>query len=104
MALGSTGAQDCQVTGLSLSSQRVLPGDLYAALPGARVHGATYAPQAVAAGAVAIPTDAAGREPLSEVDEPVLVVGSPRGLRGSLAAQIPGTPPASLALFRVPPA
>ena len=31
------------VTGLTLSSQRVRPGDLYAALPGARAHGATFA-------------------------------------------------------------
>ena len=49
-----------EVTGLSLSSQRVRPGDLYAALPGSRAHGATYAAEAVAAGAVAILTDEEG--------------------------------------------
>ena len=49
-----------EVTGLSLSSQRVRPGDLYAALPGSRAHGATYAADAVAAGAVAVLTDAEG--------------------------------------------
>ena len=49
-----------EVTGLSLSSQRVRPGDLYAALPGSRAHGATYAADAVASGAVAILTDEEG--------------------------------------------
>ena len=49
-----------EVTGLSLSSQRVRPGDIYAALPGSRAHGATYAAEAVAAGAVAILTDEEG--------------------------------------------
>ena len=48
------------VTGLSLSSQRVRPGDIYAALPGSRAHGATYAADAVAAGAVAVLTDEEG--------------------------------------------
>ena len=33
------GDLDTVVTGLTLSSQRSLPGDLYAALPGSRVHG-----------------------------------------------------------------
>ncbi|RZI80138.1 MAG: UDP-N-acetylmuramoyl-L-alanyl-D-glutamate--2,6-diaminopimelate ligase, partial [Microbacterium sp.] len=45
------------VTGVSLSSQRVQPGDLYAALPGARAHGAAYAADAIAAGAAAVLTD-----------------------------------------------
>ena len=44
---------DTGVTGLSLSSQRIVPGDVYAALPGARVHGIDFAAAALAAGAVA---------------------------------------------------
>ena len=51
---------EARVTGVTLSSQRVLPGDLYAALPGSRAHGASYAASAVEAGAVAVLTDAAG--------------------------------------------
>ncbi|HEX2314972.1 MAG TPA: Mur ligase domain-containing protein, partial [Thermomonospora sp.] len=42
------------VTGITHDSRQVMPGDLYAALPGARAHGADYAAQAAAAGAVAI--------------------------------------------------
>ena len=41
---GSTIAGDdtTVVTGVSLSTQRILPGDLYAALPGSRVHGIDF--------------------------------------------------------------
>src|SRR4029453_12041844 len=49
-----------EITGLSLSSQRIRPGDLYAALPGARVHGIEFARDAIAAGAVAVLTDPDG--------------------------------------------
>ncbi|HJX43708.1 MAG TPA: Mur ligase domain-containing protein, partial [Geodermatophilus sp.] len=49
------------VTGVTLASTEVLPGDLYAALPGARTHGARYAADAAARGAVAVLTDPAGR-------------------------------------------
>jgi UDP-N-acetylmuramyl pentapeptide synthase len=40
------------VTGVTLASAAVRPGDLYAALPGARTHGAAYVPEALARGAV----------------------------------------------------
>ena len=50
------------VTGLTLASQRVRPGDLYAAPAGARAHGASFAADAVDAGAVAVLTDPAGAE------------------------------------------
>ncbi|WP_248783885.1 Mur ligase domain-containing protein, partial [Actinoalloteichus caeruleus] len=45
------------VTGATLRAQEARPGDLFAALPGGRAHGADFAGQAVAAGAVAILTD-----------------------------------------------
>ena len=48
------------VTGITHDSTAVRPGDLYAALPGARRHGAEFAAAAVAAGAVAVLTDPAG--------------------------------------------
>ena len=50
------------VTGVTLGSRTVRPGDLYAALPGSRSHGAAYAGHACDAGAVAILTDAEGAE------------------------------------------
>ena len=48
------------VTGVSLDTSTVRPGDLWAALPGARAHGADFVDKALAAGAVAVLTDADG--------------------------------------------
>jgi UDP-N-acetylmuramoyl-L-alanyl-D-glutamate--2,6-diaminopimelate ligase len=89
------------VTGLTLSSQRVRPGDLYAALPGAQSHGATYSVDAVAAGAVAILTDEDGSERALATGVPVLVVDAPRAQLGSLAARIHGDPASALTLLGV---
>ncbi|WP_308422243.1 UDP-N-acetylmuramoyl-L-alanyl-D-glutamate--2,6-diaminopimelate ligase [Marmoricola endophyticus] len=89
-----------EVTGLSLSSQRVRPGDLYAALPGSRAHGASYAGAAVAAGAVAVVTDTEGAD-LVDAAVPVLVVDEPRARLGDLAARVYGHPALDLALLAV---
>jgi UDP-N-acetylmuramoyl-L-alanyl-D-glutamate--2,6-diaminopimelate ligase len=91
---------DVSITGLSLSSQRVEPGDLYAALPGSSTHGATYAADAVAAGAVAVLSDAAGRDQL-DVGVPVLVVEDPRAILGALSARTYGDPAEALTLLAV---
>jgi len=93
------GADDVVVTGLSLSSQRVAPGDLYAALPGARAHGAAYADDAVAAGAVAVLTDADGAARVTRA--PALVVERPRAVLGDLAARVYGNPAEHLTLLAV---
>jgi len=87
------------VTGMTLSSQRVLPGDLYAALPGSRVHGIRFATDAVAAGAVAVLTDEEGARTAPEV--PMLVVARPREVLGGLAARVYGDPAESLRLVGV---
>lgn len=89
------------VTGLTLSSQRCLPGDLYAALPGSRAHGSAYSTSAVAAGAVAVLTDPAGREQAAAAGVPVLVVDAPRLLLGALAARVYGEPAKALTLMAV---
>jgi UDP-N-acetylmuramoyl-L-alanyl-D-glutamate--2,6-diaminopimelate ligase len=89
------------LTGLTLSSQRVGSGDLYAALPGSRAHGAAYSADAVAAGAVAILTDDEGAEPAQAAGVPVLVVESPRALLGSVAARLYGDPARALTLVAV---
>ncbi|RIJ60407.1 Mur ligase domain-containing protein, partial [Clavibacter phaseoli] len=44
---------DVEVTGVTLSSGDVQPGDLYVGLRGARAHGARFAADAAASGAVA---------------------------------------------------
>jgi len=89
------------VTGLTLSSQRVVPGDLYAAVAGSQAHGAAYSAQAVAAGARAILTDEAGSQEADSAGVPVLVVEEPRSLLGALAARLYGEPAAALTLVAV---
>lgn len=89
-----------QVTGVTHDSRAVRPGDLYAALPGSNAHGATFTAQAVAAGAVAVLTDAAGRE-LVDAAVPVLVVDDPRAVLGHVAATVHGHPAERLLLLGV---
>lgn len=92
---------DVQVTGVTLRAQHVVPGDLYAALPGARVHGADFAETALANGAVAVLTDEAGaaREALKDV--PVLIHPRPREVVGLLAAHVYGRPSTKIRLWGV---
>ncbi|MGI4893554.1 MAG: UDP-N-acetylmuramoyl-L-alanyl-D-glutamate--2,6-diaminopimelate ligase [Janthinobacterium lividum] len=80
------------VRGVSLDSRRVLPGDLYAALPGANVHGAHFSAQAAAAGAVAVLTDPAGALAAAAAGVPVIVVSDPRAVLGDVAARVHGYP------------
>ena len=104
-APGSLPPEGPLVTGVTLSSRTVRPGDLYAALPGARTHGAAYVEQAVAAGAVAVLTDPAGRDLLAgragAAGVPVLVVPTPRAVLGGLAAWLYGNPGERLATYGV---
>lgn len=81
-----------EVTGITHDSRAVRPGDLYAALPGARLHGADFVTQAAGLGASAVLTDPAGAERAAETGLPVLVVDDPRARMGELAATIYGRP------------
>lgn len=89
------------VTGVSLSTQRVHPGDLYAALPGARAHGADFVDEARTAGAVAVLTDSEGAGRSAGAGLPQLVVDDPRAVLGELAARVYGYPGRDLALMAV---
>ncbi|MGJ5590830.1 Mur ligase family protein [Micrococcus lylae] len=82
-----------RVTGACLNSRVVQPGDLYVALPGARVHGASFATEAVAAGAVGVLTDAEGAALVAKqglADLAVLKTGTPRTAAGAAAAAVYG--------------
>ena len=82
-------ANEATISGITLDSRDVRPGDLYVGMPGAKQHGASFGAQAVDNGAVAIVTDAAGAEKLVGVSVPVLVTEvHPRTLLGALAADI----------------
>ncbi|MEU8531408.1 Mur ligase domain-containing protein, partial [Streptomyces sp. NPDC048629] len=81
--LGVETAGQAEVTGITHDSRAVRPGDVYAALPGARLHGADFAAQAAGLGAVAILMILAG------IDAPAAerrLAGSRGHLRGALTA------------------
>jgi len=99
--LGTTVTKDPGVTGITLSSRSVQPGDLYAALPGSRVHGAEFATQAAAAGAVAILTDPTGAERAAATGLPTLVVDDPRQDLGEVASHVYGRPTAQLSIVGI---
>ena len=98
-----------RVTGVSVASDDVAPGEIFAALPGARVHGAAFAGDAVAAGAAAVLTDDAGASLLRRdsalrpgaPDVPILVCQDPRSTVGPLAARVYGHPARRLVVVGV---
>jgi UDP-N-acetylmuramoyl-L-alanyl-D-glutamate--2,6-diaminopimelate ligase len=96
----ATGDLRTVVTGLTLSSQRSFPGDLYAALPGSHAHGMSFAGDALAAGAVALLTDPAGAAD-APPGVPLLVVAEPRTLLGRLAGHVYGEPAAAMRMIGV---
>jgi UDP-N-acetylmuramoyl-L-alanyl-D-glutamate--2,6-diaminopimelate ligase len=98
--------EGCSITGVTLDSRAVHPGDLYAALPGARAHGADFVGQALAQGASAVLTDPAGvarsGSALSgRYDVPVLVAADPRAVLGAVARWVHDDPAAAMLMLGV---
>ena len=93
-ALSLPDARETRVTGVTVDSREVVPGDLFGALPGLQVHGATFGERAAAAGASAILTDSAGAALLAGagVTVPLLVTEQPRWAIGEAAALVYGDP------------
>jgi UDP-N-acetylmuramoyl-L-alanyl-D-glutamate--2,6-diaminopimelate ligase len=100
VAVTARGDLSTPLRGLTLDSRRVSPGDLYAALPGSRGHGALHWPQAKAAGAVAVVTDAEGAD-LVGADVPALVVPEMRAVLGRLSALVYDDPATRLRMVGV---
>ena len=90
-----------RVSGVTLDSRSVSPGDLYVALPGTRVHGAAFCDQAVAAGAVAVLTDADGRGRAAASGVPAFVVADPRTRLGEVSCWVYGDASAKFGLIGV---
>ena len=90
-----------EITGVTLASDDVRPGDLYAALPGARTHGARFAADAATRGAVAVLTDRDGLLDAAATGLPVCVVDDPRAVLGTVADRIYGEPSSRLAVIGI---
>jgi UDP-N-acetylmuramoyl-L-alanyl-D-glutamate--2,6-diaminopimelate ligase len=78
------------VTGVISSSSDVEPGDLFCAFAGEKVHGASFAQDAIKSGAVAILTDAEGAKKIK--GSPVLVVTNARKSAAILTSWFYGEP------------
>lgn len=102
-------AFEAVVTGATLRAQHVRPGDLFAALPGIRVHGADFAEQALDAGAHAVLTDADGILRANLTEHPAVREGrvvllehaDPRGVLGRASALVYGDPSSKLKILGV---
>ncbi|WP_251049156.1 Mur ligase family protein, partial [Microbacterium sp. ISL-103] len=79
------------VTGITLATADLRPGEAFVAIRGVNRHGAEFALTAAEKGAVAIITDAAGAEIAQPAGLPVLVVDDPRGVLGAVSAWVYGT-------------
>ncbi len=98
---GTSRSPHAALTGVTIDSRSVRRGDLYVALPGSRVHGATFAADAMARGAVAVLTDRAGRDAAVATGLPVLIVSDPRALLGQIASWVYGQPAHDLQILGV---
>ena len=82
---------DPQIEGVTADSRKVRPGWLFAALPGAKVDGRSFAPRALEQGAAAI---LAGRE-IEGVSAPLVIASDPRRAYALAAAAFWGAQPAA---------
>src|SRR5215210_9468910 len=85
------GSADVEITGLHYRSSDVRPGGLFFCVPGFKVDGHDFAPDAVERGAAAIVSE----RPLG-LGVPELVVPSVRAAMGPVAARFHGDPTAEL--------
>ena len=100
LGLTARGGAEAQITGLAVDSREVKPGYLFAALPGARVHGAEFIQYALRMQAGAILTDAQGAEiaakELAASDAALIVAQDPRAALAQTASLWFGAHPATV--------
>jgi UDP-N-acetylmuramoyl-L-alanyl-D-glutamate--2,6-diaminopimelate ligase len=115
--LDRLGAFGVSATRLTLDSRRVMPGDIFLALPGAQVDGRAYIPDAVARGAAAVLAEADGKVGAGEAanlkaagavgatgatgDVPIMMVEHLGALAGEIAHLVYGRPSEQLWLCGV---
>ena len=88
-----------EVSGVTLGTGDLRPGDLFVGIQGVNSHGASYADAAKQGGAVAILTDAAGADIAAASGLPILIVDDPRRALGALSAWVYRTAESNALLF-----
>ncbi|NIY72991.1 UDP-N-acetylmuramoyl-L-alanyl-D-glutamate--2,6-diaminopimelate ligase [Marivivens donghaensis] len=90
LGLTAQGAKEAVIKAITIDSREVMPGTLFAALPGSAVHGASFTDAAIANGVSAILTDAEGAKiaaPAVEGTDIALVIAEdPRATLAQTAA------------------
>lgn len=97
---GTLHGADRAVTGVTADTGFVRPGDLFVGRAGARTHGASFAGDALAAGAVAVLTDETGRSMVPS-GTPVIVTEAVLQRVGHAAALVYGNPSESMNVLGV---
>ena len=93
-----SGDGEVRVKGMTHDSRRVVPGNLFAAVPGEKVHGVKFVDQAIAAGATAVLSD---RRRPKRIDVPWIKVKKPRPAMARAAWILAGNPQKKLRLIGV---
>lgn len=100
LGLATLSGRDVEITGLTVDSREVKQGMLFAALPGARVHGGTFIQYALRMGAAAILTDSTGAQiaakELAASDAALIVAQDPRQTLAQTASLWSGAHPATV--------
>jgi UDP-N-acetylmuramoyl-L-alanyl-D-glutamate--2,6-diaminopimelate ligase len=81
-------AAGVSLTGITLATADLRPGDVFVAVKGVNRHGAEFSAVAAEKGAVAVVTDAAGADAAAASGLPVVLVDDPRGMLGDLSAWV----------------
>ncbi|MFZ3581118.1 UDP-N-acetylmuramoyl-L-alanyl-D-glutamate--2,6-diaminopimelate ligase [Loktanella sp. DJP18] len=90
LGLTAQGGKRTAISGMTTDSRAVRPGQLFGAMPGAKVHGAAFVPMALEKGAVAILTDAEGAalaaDALAGSDAALVIAEDPRAALAQTAS------------------
>lgn len=92
------GDGEIEIRGISYDSRKVLPGDIFACLPGSKVDGHSYIPAVLAAGAAALLVSDALQVPAGV---PAIVTADTRETLAEISAEFYGHPADSLTLVGV---
>jgi UDP-N-acetylmuramoyl-L-alanyl-D-glutamate--2,6-diaminopimelate ligase len=84
------------IAGVTADSRHVVPGDLFAALPGTRVDGRAFIAEAVARGAVAVLAPPNTPWPPGVPPRPVIMDAEPRRALAQIAAVLAGPQPSTV--------
>jgi UDP-N-acetylmuramoyl-L-alanyl-D-glutamate--2,6-diaminopimelate ligase len=91
--IGEQAVAQLNIVRVTADSRRVVPGDLFAALPGAHLDGRNFIADAVARGAAAIMTSPGAVWPAGIPTRPIISAAEPRRCLARIAALLADPPP-----------